>query len=156
MVLAMNIEIESTMRTAARDGISEYLPTFRGKHLDVESCFPEASLKNLKIILSAGVKLVWAEVVENGGVYLAFDSGQTYLALGFAVGGIEVGGKRRLDARIIAFAEFLSQAVGLTTDDWCKKLTDEAYSSDFRGDINLEIAGPDVENIATPRLFEEI
>lgn len=151
-----SIEIESPMRKAAREGIESYLPTFRGQHLDVEGCIPEVSLKNLREILKAKVKLTWAEAVENGHIYLAFDSGETYLATGFAVGGIEVNGKRRSDPRIIEFAQFLSEALGGTTNNWCKKLMGNGYDVGFRGEIELDIEGLDVEGSSGPKIFDEI
>lgn len=78
------IEIQSPMRAAMFESIDAYRPTFRGKCLDVEASIPAVSLKNLNVLLDAGLEVCGLES-GPGGVLVTFRSGETYLATGFAV-----------------------------------------------------------------------
>lgn len=127
----MNIDLESRMLQAATE--NEYLPVFRGEPMDVEASMPEVSLKNLRKLLAAGLKVTSMMVVENGHVLIVFQTGETYLATGFAVASVEdnhVGDPTRM------FAQFASEAhTSGTQREWENQLA-WFYPKTFRGIIN--------------------
>lgn len=109
----MKIDLESTMLKAAQDG--EYQPVFRGEALDVEASMPEVSLRNLRKLLEAGLKPVSMIAVEHGHILVVFQSGETYLATGFALANVQ--GSRAGDPTRM-FAQFASEAFPGNQRDW--------------------------------------
>lgn len=136
----MQIEIESQMRSAARDGVDGYQPIFRGQPLEVEAAIPEVSLKNLRILLKAGLQVASMIAVESGHILVVFKTGETYLATGFAVG--EASDLTK------AFAQFASEAFPGSRREWENQII-HFYAPDYQGLIN-----PARTPIAGPRVFK--
>lgn len=123
----MKIEVESLMRKAAANGLSEYQPIFRGEPLEVEAGEPKASLDNLRKMIKEGLEVQSVLVVEDANVLVVFKTGETYLATGFDIGDDSVATK--------SFAEFLEFGLGYTTQvDWFNLL--EAQDRLFKGPID--------------------
>lgn len=123
-----HIELEHPLRKAARDGLTNYMPVFNGCTLSEENGDPERSFYNATSILDDGCKTTWVEIVETGLVYIAFHTGYSLLATGFAI-------KDANDPRTRAFAEFLALAVGGEMENWIKCLVTEGEA--HRGGIML-------------------
>lgn len=132
----MKIEIESTMRTAARDGIDAFQPVFRGQPLEVEASLPEVSLRNLRALLKAGLEVATMTVVEHGHVFVAFKTGETYLATGFAVG--------QFSQLSHCFAQFAAEALGGDVSGWENHLGG-MYREDEPGLIAPCLTPPGIE-----------
>lgn len=142
----MRIEIESQMLRSAREDAG-YQPVFRGTELQVEGAMPEASLKNLRVLLKAGLQVASISIVEDGHAFITFTTGETYLAMGFAVGEASLLTK--------CFAEFASTALGRTADFWENQFI-AAYDADHRGLIELsptDESCPDID--FQPRLVRD-
>jgi hypothetical protein len=108
----MRIEIESAMRKAAREGCDGYVPVFGDLSLQIEGSTPDVSLNNLRVLLKSGLKVASVTVVEGGHVLAAFVTGETYLALGFAVG-------RHASELTLNFSQFMHSAFPrLSPSDW--------------------------------------
>jgi hypothetical protein len=139
----MKIEIESPMRALARDNEPDaYQPVFRGLELEVEAQIPEVSLRNLQVLLKAGLRVATMAVVEHGHILVTFEMGETYLATGFAIG---VASDLSL-----AFAKFASEAFPGTQQDWENHL---AYMlpAGWRGLIDPKATA--FESCLQPRIF---
>lgn len=136
----MNIEIESKMRAAARDGVDAYQPTFRGEPLEVEASLPEVSLRNLRKLLKAGLQVVAMVAVENDHILIAFKTGETYLATGFAIG--EPSDLTK------AFAQFASEAFPGSRRDWENQIVN-FYQPGFQGLID-----PIHTPVSKPKVFK--
>lgn len=120
----MQIEVESPMRSVE----DAYQPTFRGEPLEVEASLPEVSLRNLRVLLKAGLKVVSMLIVENGNILVVFQTGETYLATGFACG--EASDLTKF------FGQFLSEAFKLKRRD-CEDFVVHGYTPTSRGIINM-------------------
>ncbi len=137
-------DTESPMRQAARTAACGYRPLFRGQPLDPETECPEASLKNLRVLLKAKLEIVAIHAVEHGHVFFVFSSGDTYLATGFAVG-VE-------NRKVEAFAQLLLEACGGNKKAWAYHLCDGYVTHDrkqYEGPIDFTI-DPTVDHIIDP------
>lgn len=128
--MTKQIPTEHPLRRAANEGLRCYQPTFRGELLEIEAEDAEVSLNNLIHILTAGAHVTWVEVVESGHVYVAFDSGESYLATGFAI-------QDSHSLMTKCFAEFMNEATGGSdAEKWLASLL-LAYGPAHRGGITL-------------------
>jgi len=124
----MRIEIESAMKKAAREGIDSYIPVFNGVDLEVEACIPEVSLRNLRTMLKTGLKVASVTVVDDGHILVAFATGETYLATGFAVG--------PASDLTLGLSKFMASAFPkLSASDWEGVIT-VGHDEYFRGVID--------------------
>jgi len=128
--MTRQIPLEHPLRKAASDGLRSYQPIFQGELLQIEAEDAEVSLNNLIHILTTGAHVTWVEVVESGHVYVAFDSGESYLATGFAI-------QDSHSLMTKCFAEFMNEATGGTdAEKWLASLL-LAYGPKHRGGITL-------------------
>ncbi len=140
----MKIEVTSPMKLAAEEGMNGYLPTFRGEELAVEMSDPAASLKNLRKLLKAGLKVLSVTMFEGENVLVVFTTGETYLATGFTVGEVD---------DVSFFAQFLSEAGLGKTSEWlhtlrCYSPEDMAYPFEMKLErgFSLQAFDPDSED----------
>ena len=76
--------IESSMRDAWKEGISRYTPVFPGLDLEEEDGSAHATLRNVQALLKAGLKATGCHVCDRG-ILIVFESGEEFLATGFAI-----------------------------------------------------------------------
>ncbi len=134
----MNVEVDSQMRLAAQQHVSEYQPIFKGQPLRAETGLTANSEANLNHLLQAGLEVASIRVVEGGHVFVAFKSGESYLAMGLAVGFAiddpENGSKTS------ALARFLTKVhSGTTVKGWHEVLTRRPHdpSQEFLLDLQF-------------------
>ena len=137
----MKIDIESSMQQAARNGLDGYQPIFRDQPLEVEACIPEVSLRNLRVLLKAGLEVSTMTVVEEGHVLIAFKTGETYLATGFAVGQVSDLTK--------FFSQFASEAFSGSQSEW------ESHIAYFYEPEHQGLIEPMLTADLQPRIFQE-
>lgn len=123
------IETDCPMRRALLDGVNGYTPVFRGETLIPEYSDNDASLKNVRRMLSVGLKICGLNVGPNGNVLVIFDSGETYLATGFAVG--------EYSLLVQALAEIAVESGLGKMRDWMRYLTTLPSEGMFSGPLQI-------------------
>jgi hypothetical protein len=134
----MKIEVDSSMRIAARQMVGEFQPVFRGQVLKTEVGLAANSEANLNHLLKEGLAVASIRVVEAGHVLVAFTGGESYLATGFAVGHAmddpENGGKTT------ALARFMAKVFsGTTTKRWHEALVRCPHNPSKEGVLDLKL-----------------
>lgn len=129
--MTREINIETPLRQAAREGVQSYQPRFDGIVLERECCDPAISLYNLLEIINGGIEVLRVEIVENGYLYVTLGSGLAYLATGLRIVG-------RHDKETQCLAEFLAEAIGGEAEAWLHVVVQADYfGNDYRGVISV-------------------
>jgi len=118
------IHLESQLLQAAREGITCYQPVFGDLRLEVDDGKADVSAGNLILLCEAGYKVVVVRVLDDAyRVLVLFETGESYLALGF-------GSNEGLSY----FAEFLNTAVVGDASEADKNSDEALMAEDARVD----------------------
>jgi hypothetical protein len=118
------LNVETPMLAAFRgDGLGHHQPVFRGTPLAAECGDCAVSIKNIQVMLDAGLQVREALTEGHGRkVLVCFDSGEQYLATGFAYGG-DMEANDEDKAKVRALARLLSRWFGREVESWLHDIT---------------------------------
>lgn len=83
---AVDISITSPMLKAFQEGVPRYTPLFEGKPLEEEQGCSATTIRNLSVLLGAGLRVASFHVNAGRQVFILFVTGESYLATGFSTG----------------------------------------------------------------------
>lgn len=102
------IQVESPMRKASEDRVVTYQPVYDCLPLLPEDGSGQSSYTNLIRLKEHGLHVVGTDVTATG-VFVVFETGETYFATGFKI-------VAENDDRTMHFAQFLADCVGGDAD----------------------------------------